>query len=233
MSPHPNRRRVAIGLGAAALALHGRIASAQTPGSRGAAAVPVEGTNFVRLSQPVAGGAPGKIEVIEFFWYGCRFCNAFEAPLEAWLKQAPADVAFRRVPVWFREQPFTAHQKIYYALEATGQLPALHRRVFYAIHNEQKALAELPETLALVARHGGDAAAFEAAYNAFSVQAKVQQARLLASAYKIDSVPAMGVAGRFYTTGPLAAAGGQAAPAASNERMLAVVDFLLERIRRG
>ena len=79
---------------------------------------PVEGTHYVKLAQPVPV-PPGKIEVVEFFWYGCPHCNAFEPLLETWIPRLPADVAFRRVPVAFRDEPFTSHQKIYYALEAS------------------------------------------------------------------------------------------------------------------
>src|SRR5450755_3800012 len=71
----------------------------------------VEGVNYVRLGQPLPITLPGKIEVIEFFWYECPHCNAFEPALEAWSKQLPADVVLNRVPVWFREEPFTAQQK--------------------------------------------------------------------------------------------------------------------------
>ena len=89
---------------------------------------PVEGTHYVALGQPVATAAPGKVEVIEFFWYGCPHCNVFEPMLDAWVKKLPADVAFRRVPVAFRDEPYGTHQRIFYALEATGQLDAMHKR---------------------------------------------------------------------------------------------------------
>ena len=74
---------------------------------------PVEGTHYVRLGQPLAVTAPaGKVEVVEFFWYGCPHCNVFEPMLEAWAKKLPADVSFRRVPVAFRDEPFGTHQRI-------------------------------------------------------------------------------------------------------------------------
>ena len=100
-------------------------------------ATPAEGVHYVRLAEPAPAGPAGKIEVIEFFWYECPHCNAFEPALEAWTKQQGDDVAFRRVPVWFREEPFTAQQRLFYALEALGALPTLHRKVFYAIHGER------------------------------------------------------------------------------------------------
>ena len=133
--------------------------------------------NYIRLAQPVPTAAAGKIEVIEFFWYECPHCNAFEPALEAWAKQLPDDVAFRRVPVWFREEPFSAQQRLYYALESMGLLPTLHRKVFYAIHNERMRLRTPDDIAAFATKNGVDPMKFIAAYNSFAVQAKSQQAR--------------------------------------------------------
>ena len=185
---------------------------------------PVEGTNYVRLTQPVPVPSNGKIEVIEFFWYGCPHCNAFEPTLDAWQKKLPDDVAFKRVPVAFSEEPFVAHQRIFYALESMGLVDKMHRKVFYAIHNERMRLAKPDEIATFMGKNGVDPAKFLEAYNSFSVQTKAAQARQLAQAYKIDAVPAMGVQGRYYVTGTMA--GG-------NEKMPAVVDALVQRIRKG
>ena len=76
---------------------------------------------------------PGKVEVIEFFWYDCPHCNAFEPRLEAWPKKLPPDVVFNRVPGGFRDD-FVPQQRLYYALEAMGKVDDLHAKVFYAIH---------------------------------------------------------------------------------------------------
>ena len=191
---------------------------------------PVEGVNYIRLAQPVPTAAAGKIEVIEFFWYECPHCNAFEPALEAWAKRQPDDVAFRRVPVWFREEPFSTQQRLYYALESMGLLPTLHRKVFSAIHSERVRM-RTPEDLATFAtKNGVDPMQFIAAYNSFAVQAKSQQARQTASAYKIDAVPAMGVNGRYYTNGILANA---ATPGGSNDHMLPVVDALIAKSRQS
>ena len=205
---------VAAGLGSAAL----------SQPAQGQGAWPAEGVNYVRLSQPVAVPHNGKIEVIEFFWYGCPHCNAFEPTLDAWQKTLAQDVAFRRVPVAFSEEPFGAHQRIFFALDALGLVPTMHRKVFYAIHNERQRLAKPEDIQAFMAKNGVDAAKFMEAYNSFSVQTKAMQARQLAQAYKIDAVPALGVAGRYYITGTMA--GG-------NDRMPAVADALVAKIRKG
>jgi thiol:disulfide interchange protein DsbA len=185
----------------------------------------VEGTHYVRLSQPVAVTAPaGQVEVIEFFWYGCPHCNAFEPLLEAWVKKLPEFVAFRRVPVQFREEPFGSHQRIYYALEAMGQLEAMHRKVFYAIHNDRQRLDKPADIQAFMTKNGVDGAKVVELMGSFAVQTKARQAKQLAESYKIDGVPALGVQGRFYTTGSLA--GGQ-------DKMLVVADFLIQASRKS
>src|SRR5690606_11782272 len=162
---------------------------------------PVEGTHYVRLSQAAPVSAPaGKVEVVEFFWYGCNHCYAFEPSLAAWAAQLPADVVFRRVPVAFRENPFGNHQRLFYALEAMGLVSTLHAKVFHAIHAGQQGL-DKPETIAdFVARHGVDRAKFLAMFNSFAVQTKCKQARTLSDAYKIEGVPTLGVAGRYFTS---------------------------------
>ena len=191
---------------------------------------PVEGVHYVRLAQPAPAGAAGKIEVIEFFWYECPHCNAFEPALEAWIQRQGDDVAFRRVPVWFREEPFSAQQRLFYALEALGLVPTLHRKVFFAIHGEHMRLRTAEDIAAFALKNGVDPLKFMAAYSAFGVQSKALQARRTAAAYKIDAVPAMGVQGRYYTNGTLANA---TSGAGSNDRMLAVVDALVAKVRHG
>jgi len=185
----------------------------------------VEGTHYVRLGQPLPVTAPaGKVEVVEFFWYGCPHCNAFEPMLEAWVKKLPEFVAFRRVPVQFREEPFGTHQRIYFALETLGQLEAMHRKVFAAIHNDRLKLDKPAEIQAFMSKNGLDGAKFIEVMNSFGVQTKARQAKQLAEAYKIDGVPALGIQGRFYTSGSLA--GGQ-------DKMLVVADFLIQASRKA
>jgi thiol:disulfide interchange protein DsbA len=206
---------VTAGVGTTALTL---VAPAAAQGA------PVEGTHYVRLSQPLPAAAGGKIEVVEFFWYGCPHCNTFEPMLDAWAKKLPPTVAFRRVPVAFREEPFGAHQRIYFTLEAMGQVDALHRKVFYAIHGERQRMDKIDEIAAFMTKNGVDGAKFTELFNSFGVQTKARQAKQLAEAYKIDGVPALGVNGRYYTSGTLAG---------SPERSLAVTEFLIQQARKG
>ena len=205
-----------LGAGAAAMACR---ATAQSQ----AQASPVEGRQYVRLSQPLATGtAAGKIEVIEFFWYGCPHCSAFEPALESWSRRLPDDVVFRRVPVAFRPEPYVVHQRLFYALDGLGLVPGLQRKVFYAIHVERQRLDTPAEIGAFATKNGVDPAKLNDAMNSFSTQVKLKQANQLVDGYKIDGVPALGVQGRFYTSGTLAG---------DNERALSVTDYLLQRLR--
>ena len=185
---------------------------------------PIEGTNYVKLGQAAPVSAPaGKIEVVEFFWYGCPHCYHFEPSLSAWIAKLPADVAFRRVPVAFRENPFGMHQRIYFTLESMGLL-SLHPKVFRARHEDNLTL-DKPELIAdFMVQQGVDRAKFLAVFDSFAIQTKCRQARSLADAYKIDGVPTMGIGGQFHTSISLNG---------TPEKTLATVDFLINRVRKG
>ena len=184
---------------------------------------PVEGRDYVKLSQPVPVSLPPgkKVEVIEFFWYECTHCNDFEPLLEAWVKRLPADVEFRRVPVGFTARHQIA-QKAFYAMEEIGMLDALHSRVFAAIFLQGRKLLSEQAYADFVAANGGDAKKFSDAFRGFSVNTKANRARQLSDAYKIDGTPAMGIQGRFYTGA--GRAGGHAAT-------LRVTDYLIQQVR--
>lgn len=183
----------------------------------------VEGTHYVKLGQPKAVSANGKIEVVEFFWYGCPTCNAFEPSLDAWQKKLPADVSFRRMGVALRED-WAAHQRIYFALEAMGLVDTMHRKVFNAIHLDRLRLDKPADIGAFMAKNGVDSAKFMENFNSFSVQTKGRQANQLSESYRIDGVPAIGIQGRYYTS---------VAKAGSPERALAVADYLVDRVRKN
>jgi len=180
------------------------------------------GTDYQVLDPraPVEAGA-GKIEVVEFFWYNCPHCNAFEPTLEAWAAKLPKDVVLRRVPVAFRDD-FVPQQRLYYALEAMGMVEKLHAKVFAAIHVEKQNLARGDAIIDWVAKQGVDKAKFTEQYNSFSVATKASKGTQLQNAYKVEGVPALGVAGRFYTDGSMAKGMGRA---------LQVVDSLIAGIR--
>jgi len=188
------------------------------------AAAFAEGTDFQSIEPRVAvEGGPGKIEVIEFFWYNCPHCNAFEPTLANWIKQIPKDVYFHRVPVAFRDD-FVAQQRFYFALEAMGLVEKLHAKVFAAIHVEKLELTKPESILNWVGKAGVNVAKFQELFNSFSVAAKATRATQLQNAYRVEGVPALGVAGRYYTDGSLAK---------GMDRALKVVEFLLATTRHG
>ena len=185
---------------------------------------PQAGTNYMVLEKRAAVEAPAsKIEVVEFFWYNCPHCNTFEPSLDAWRKGAAKDVVVRRVPVAFRND-FVPQQRLFYALEAMGLVDKLHSQVFAAIHVEKKNLNNDDAIADWVAKQGVDKVKFLDQYNSFSVATKASRATQLQNAYKIEGVPALGVAGRFLTDGTMAG---------SMQRALQVVDFLTTEVRNG
>lgn len=185
---------------------------------------PESGVDYLVVEKPAVVEAPaGKIEVVEFFWYNCPHCSAFEPAFDAWTKRVPKDVVVRRVPVAFRDD-FAPQQRLYYALEAMGLVAKLHAKVFAAIHTEKKDLAKGEAIIDWVVKQGVDKAKFLEQYNSFSVATKATRAVQLQNAYKIDGVLALGVAGRYWTDGVMAK---------SMERALQVVEFLVARARTG
>ena len=185
---------------------------------------PVNGEDYLTLDKPamVEAGA-GKIEVVEFFWYSCPHCNAFEPQLEAWVKKLPKDVAFRRMPVSFRAD-FEPQQRLFFVHEALGKIEELHKKVFASIHVD-KQLLNTPELVAAWAEKNGlNKAKFLELYNSFAVGTKARKATQLQDQYKVDGVPAMGVAGRYFTSGSLAG---------NMEKVLQVVDHLVGQVRKG
>lgn len=183
-----------------------------------------EGKDYRKLDKPVTPDAPaGKVDVIEFFWYSCPHCNAFEPTLDAWVKAAPKDLSIRRIPVAFNPS-FVPQQKLYFTLEGMGKLDALHAKVFRAIHVEKAKLAKDDEIMAWIATQGVDVAKFKEIYNSFTVSNQVRRASQLQDAYGVEGVPSMGVAGRFYTDGTMAG---------SMAVVLQVVEQLVGVARKG
>ncbi len=185
---------------------------------------PLAGSDYVTLNKPApVEAAKPKIEVVEFFWYNCPHCNAFEPSFDAWRKTVAKDVAVRRVPVAFRDD-FAPQQRLFYALETLGLLDKLHARVFTAIHTEKQNLSSADAITDWVVKQGVNKAQFLAQFNSFSTATKINQAKQLQNAYQIEGVPALGVAGRFWTDGE---------HAKSMQRVLQVVDYLVAQVRAG
>ncbi|SOZ34355.1 thiol:disulfide interchange protein DsbA/DsbL [Cupriavidus neocaledonicus] len=183
-------------------------------------AAPTEGKEYqvLKTPQPVAAG---KIEVTEFFWYGCPHCYDFEPDLEAWVKKQGGNVVFKRVPVAFRDD-LLPHTKIFYALEAIGKLDAMHNKVFSAIHVDRKRLTDPNEIADFMAKNGVDRKAFLDAYNSFTVTTNSQRANKIADAYKIDGVPTVVVQGKYVTSPSIAG---------NKQGAVQTMDYLVEQIK--
>jgi protein dithiol oxidoreductase (disulfide-forming) len=187
-------------------------------------AKPVAGKDYLVLDARAPVDAQGKVEVVEFFSYNCPHCAAFEPQLEAWAKKLPANVVMRRVPVPFVGNDPDTKQRLFYTLEAMGKLEQYHGAVFTNIHVNKDRMAGDAAVLAWVAKQPGlDAKKFADTFKSFAVVGKAKRAGSLTDAYKVSGVPALGVAGRFYTDGQTAG---------SMERALQVVGHLIEDARK-
>lgn len=207
-------KRREFALGSALVALPGMLASPAWAQS---------GKGYTELKERAPVEAPaGQVEVVEFFSYGCSHCKNFEPMFSAWKKSAPKDVAVRMVHVGFQSS-FEPLQRIYYALEAMGQIDALHAKVFDALQAQRKRLDKPDVLFPWIAEQGVDRARFEEAYKSFGVATKLRRAVQLQEAYQVEGTPALGVAGRYYTDGSMA--GGF-------QRMIQLTNSLIEQERK-
>ena len=186
-----------------------------------------EGKNFATLVPPQPTGQRNKIEVVEFFSYGCPHCAHFYPLLSDWLAKLPHDVVFRRVPVGFGRDPWINLQRAYYALESTGDLARLDGPLFHAIHEERKPLFDESSIAEWVGHNGGNADKFSAAYVSFGVNNQTFQADRMAEDFQIAGIPALAVDGHYVAMVPsgLSETDGL-------KSLLATTDELVLRVRR-
>lgn len=172
------------------------------------------------ITQPI--DAKGKVEVIEFFWYGCPHCYEFEPELKGWIKRQNKDVVFKKVPIAFREE-LMPHSQLFYALEALGKGDTLNDKVMFAMHRENKRLLNENEIADWVAAQGVDRNAFLAAYRSFAVLSKARAANQLGNTYRIDGVPTVAVQGKYITSPSIAG---------SRAKAVNIMDFLVNKVRK-
>jgi protein dithiol oxidoreductase (disulfide-forming) len=183
-----------------------------------------EGIDYLSLDKRVpTDSEKGRIEVVEFFWFNCPHCNAFEPRLEAWIKTLPKDVDVRRVPVRFRDD-FEPQQRMYYVLESLGLVDSMQAKVFKAIHTEHQNLQNFDNLAAWSEKNGIPRAKFTELYNSFAVVSRAKRAAQQQEAFKVQGVPALGIAGRFYTDGTLVG---------NMDKALQVTEFLIAEVRKG
>ncbi|HTY03969.1 MAG TPA: thiol:disulfide interchange protein DsbA/DsbL [Rhodocyclaceae bacterium] len=193
-----------------------------------AAAAPlVEGKQYRVLNPARPVEARDKIEVTEFFWYGCSHCYDLDPILKKWLKTMPKDVTFRRIPAVFpgrdgRPGAWAPLAKVYYALEALGQADRLHGDVFDAVQMDRTDLGNENVAADWMANHGVDRQKFLDTLNSFTVQSKVARSQQLSGLYGFDGVPALFVNGRY------ALVNGEIG---SHEDIIGILDQLIDKAR--
>jgi protein dithiol oxidoreductase (disulfide-forming) len=160
-----------------------------------------------------------KIEVVEFFWYGCPHCYAFEPELKKWVKAQVKNVEFIRVPAVFNDV-WAKHGKAYFTAEALGVVDKVHDDFFDAIQNKKQSLETEDELAKFFVAHGVKEADFRDTYNSFIVDSKMRQTPALASRYGLTGVPAVIINGKYKTNGPLAG---------SHEKMIEVMTRLVKQ----
>lgn len=179
------------------------------------------GDNYALIA-PQPTEAAGKVEVTEFFWYGCPHCNDLEPVLNQWLKTLPKDVAFRRVPAIFLDGRWAPAARLYYTLDALGEETRLRAALFDAIHVGRMNHASESEVAEWAAKNGVERAKFAAAYHSAAVQGRINRAQELTQAHGIKGVPAVVVGGKYLTSNTMAG---------SHEALPAVIDELIGKAR--
>ena len=181
----------------------------------------VEGENYDLISPAVRTADPARIEVVEFFWYGCGHCYNFEPLITAWKKTLADDVDFQGSPaIW--NKPMELHARAFYTAQVLGVFDTMHPALFQAMNVDHKKLANEDEIQALFVANGVAAEDFSKAFNSFGVSSQVKQAAARAKAAKITGTPALMVDGKYHVS--TRKAGNQA-------DMLKVSDFLIEKER--
>lgn len=163
----------------------------------------------------------GSIEVIDFFWYGCPYCNTLQPALERWISRKPVDVTVRRIPAVLRDS-WAPHARVYYTLEALGEVERLHQRAYYSYHVEELAMSRAEAMSDWAVRNGIPRERWEAAYNSTAVQRKVEEAGELTRAYNVTGTPSLVVDGRYLTSGNMSE---------TLDGMIQILEGLIYRVR--
>ncbi|MFV5490364.1 thiol:disulfide interchange protein DsbA/DsbL [Acinetobacter sp. ASP199] len=180
----------------------------------------VAGQDYQVLANPVKVEKPGKIEVREFFWYGCGHCYTLEPHMQTWLKQLPKDIRFVRTPAAMNPL-WEQAARAYYVSEALGVRQKAHLQLFHNIHEgRNQSLLEQPGLAKFYTRYGISEAKFNSTYKSFPISSKIAQAKNLAASYQLTGVPAVTVNGKYVVQG-------------DDAKVIQVVNFLVEKERKA
>lgn len=181
-----------------------------------------EGVDYTRIDKPARTENPDKIEVREFFWYGCPHCYKMESFLKPWLVNKPKDVEFIRTPGVLNRN-WEVHARAFYAVQSLGFLEKTHNDLFDAIHNKKRKLDTQKALAEFYKGYGVDTKTFNKKYKSFDVTTEIRQADALARVYRLMGVPAVIINGKYVTN---------AKQAKSYERWMQVVDYLIDLERQ-
>jgi len=160
----------------------------------------VEGKNYTVLKTPQPTRDGSKIEVLEFFWYGCPHCDSLHPHVKAWARDIASDVDFRYVPAVFRPN-WTTGAKAFYTIETMGLLDPLHDKMYQAIHREKNDLNDEAVLFDWIEKQGVDRKKFEDTFRSFSVQNQLAKSTQMSRQYQLTGVPALVVDGKYLTSG--------------------------------
>lgn len=215
-------RRALAGLFACALTLCLLIPASRAAEQIPASQKPVRADIDYRVINPQPVQAPaGSIEVIDFFWYGCPYCNSLQPALERWISRKPADVVVRRIPAVLRDN-WAPHARVFYTLEALGEVERLHQKAYFSYHVEELAMSKPEAMTEWAVRNGIDPGRWNNAYNSAAVQRKVEEAIEQTRAYSITGTPSLVVDGRYLTSGNMSE---------TLDGMIQIVEGLIYRVR--
>jgi len=161
------------------------------------------GKDYIEIKPARATATPGKVEVLEFFWYGCPHCYQLEPDLLLWSKKLPRNVVLVRQPAVLGESWMTLTQA-YYALESLGEIPRLHGHLFNALHNEGRRFNSPESVVTWAATQGVNPDKLKAAFQSFTVHTKANRAKQLSQEYRLEGVPALVINGKYLTSPSMA-----------------------------
>ena len=187
------------------------------------------GKDYVPVQPPQPTDSGGKIEVLEFFWYGCPHCNNLQPSLQAWLKRKPADVELKHVPAVFQDSwlPLT---RAYYTIEAMGLVGKLHQEMFATLHRQRVQLRDANAIFDWAAAKGVDRKKFADTYNSFGVNGRTQRSVELTRKFDIPGTPALVIDGKYLTAPSMTL---KADRTVDYDRFFQVVDGLIAEARKG
>lgn len=179
----------------------------------------VKDKDYTVLENPGKVDVPGKLEVREFFWYGCGHCFALEPHMQTWLKKIPKDVNFIRTPAAMNKI-WEQNARGYYVSEQLGVRKRAHIPLFHQIHEKGQQLFDQKSLAKFYTKYGIPEAKFNSTFNSFAVSAKIAKSNQLAQQYQLTGVPAIVVNGKYMVQG-------------ESEKALEVVDYLLNLERKA